>query len=394
MPSAPSGGGPRSGNVVIYRQDATTNCPAIVTQVNTNGAVSLTTCPPESQGNVLHDHSEKNVLHHHSEKTCCMTIPRGNRAASITRLICDCLSRPGGSARRGILDFSCQAAYLEVEQPDSRPGCPDARHNDFARLLQIMAPGTDDLVAVFESYFDESGSHDGSPVLCVAGYLYDPNGCLELDREWKAVLDEYELPFFRMCACAHGNPPFDHLSLEQRIDCQTKIIKIIRRHMRMGFAVTVPEREYYQWQNPDYPLGTAYTWCCYMCLIAIKQWMQRANFQGEMSYFFEAGHQHRNEADAVMGSVLELPEFRYRSHGFVKKADVRPVQSADALAWQAGTFRKRLMLEGNAKPRADFRALVNERTSTLHGTKQMFDRVFHGFSALLRGESIEAVLAS
>ena len=63
MPTAAPGAGPQIGHVVIYRQNATTAYPAIITQVNANGTVSLTTFPPGSapatQSNVVHDFSEK-----------------------------------------------------------------------------------------------------------------------------------------------------------------------------------------------------------------------------------------------------------------------------------------------------------------------------------------------
>jgi hypothetical protein len=63
MPSAAPGAGPQIGHVVIYRQNATTAYPAIITQVNPNGTVSLTTFPsgasPGMQSNLVHDYSEK-----------------------------------------------------------------------------------------------------------------------------------------------------------------------------------------------------------------------------------------------------------------------------------------------------------------------------------------------
>jgi hypothetical protein len=63
MPSAALGAGPQIGHVVIYRQNATTAYPAIITQVNANGTVSLTTFPPgqspATQSSVVHDYSEK-----------------------------------------------------------------------------------------------------------------------------------------------------------------------------------------------------------------------------------------------------------------------------------------------------------------------------------------------
>ena len=63
MPTAALGAGPQIGHVVIYRANASTAYPAIITQVNGNGTVSLTTFPPGSapatQSNVAHDYSEK-----------------------------------------------------------------------------------------------------------------------------------------------------------------------------------------------------------------------------------------------------------------------------------------------------------------------------------------------
>jgi hypothetical protein len=62
MPTAP-GGGPQLGQMVIYRANATTAYPAVITGVNANGTVSLTTFPPggapANQSNVVHDYSEK-----------------------------------------------------------------------------------------------------------------------------------------------------------------------------------------------------------------------------------------------------------------------------------------------------------------------------------------------
>jgi hypothetical protein len=62
MPTAP-GGGPQLGQMVIYRANATTAYPAVITGINANGTVSLTTFPPGqspgTQANVVHDYSEK-----------------------------------------------------------------------------------------------------------------------------------------------------------------------------------------------------------------------------------------------------------------------------------------------------------------------------------------------
>jgi hypothetical protein len=228
-------------------------------------------------------------------------------------------------------------------------------------------------VALLEGYFDESGSHSGSPVLCVAGYLFEKEKCQRLDLEWADVLYGYQLPYFRMVDCAHGVGPFAHLNMNERIQCETEMIRLIKKYMLHGFSVTIDEAQYDQWRIDQYPLfGSAYSWCCWMILIAVESWALKVRFDGKIAYFFEAGHESYAEANRIMTESMDMPGLRYTSHAFVSKRDDRPIQAADILAWQAAKFRKETM-KGNRRPRADFRSLVARDTVTFHGEKQMFD---------------------
>ena len=102
-------------------------------------------------------------------------------------------------------------------------------------------------MALIEAYFDESGSHDGSSALCVAGYLFEKGECEALDLAWKQTLEKYALPYFHMVDCAHGNYPFDKLDRSERIQVETEMIGLIRKHMLFGTAITVNEQEYNGW---------------------------------------------------------------------------------------------------------------------------------------------------
>lgn len=44
-------------------------------------------------------------------------------------------------------------------------------------------------MAVMEAYFDESGTHDGSSSLCVAGYLFEKENATALGIEWQKMLE-------------------------------------------------------------------------------------------------------------------------------------------------------------------------------------------------------------
>lgn len=238
---------------------------------------------------------------------------------------------------------------------------PDSNHDLLARMIEILAPGERDLVAFLECYFDESGTHGGSPVMCVAGYLFDKDQCKALDVKWKEVLDRFRLPYFRMSACAHGQKPFDQLSPQQCIDVEKEMIQLINEHALLGAAVAVNERDYNTWFEGNNPAGSAYSFCCWQVLAGIRSWIMANKFRGKVAYFFEAGHTSQSEANALMHRIFKNPTLRegycYSSHSFVDKQQIRPVQTADILAWQQATQLKRWLNKDN-RMRADFRALA------------------------------------
>ncbi len=244
----------------------------------------------------------------------------------------------------------------------SPPSIADHNHELLARLVEVLAPGESDLVALIEAYFDESGSHAGSNALCVAGYLFEKEGVKRLDLEWKKVLDEFNLPYFRMSSCAHGNYPFDGRHVSERIEVEKRMISIIRDNMLYGAAVSVDEQEYNSWVAKRL-IGSAYSYCCWQILAGISNWLRDNNVSADVAYFFEAGHASEGEADAIMRKIFSdnalKSTYRYVSHSFVDKQKVRPIQSADLLAWLHGNFLKKMA--SRQRPRSDYIALVKDK---------------------------------
>lgn len=198
-------------------------------------------------------------------------------------------------------------------------------------------------------------------MLCVAGYLFEKEQARELDLAWEAVLDRYDLPFFHMVSCAHNNHPFDHLTRDECIEAQKEVIALINQHALLGVAAAVNEDDYWLMFGKNSPGGSPYSFLCWQVLAGIRSWINRSNFQGDIAYFYEAGHDSDGEADALMKRIFSHPNltegYRYAGHAFVDKKKVRPVQTADILAWHWATQMKR-WLKKNNNMRADFQALA------------------------------------
>lgn len=71
--------------------------------------------------------------------------------------------------------------------------------------------------------------------------------------------------------------------------------------------MAVNENDYNTWFEGQNPAGDAYTFCCWQILAGIRTWIIRNQFQGEIAYFFEAGHASQSRANALMTRIFNDP---------------------------------------------------------------------------------------
>src|SRR3979409_2697446 len=94
-------------------------------------------------------------------------------------------------------------------------------------------------MATMEAYFDESGTHDSSAFVCVAGYLFEKGNATNLDIAWRRMLEEKGLPFFRMSDCASRTGPFKGWSKDQTANLEIRAIDLVKTYATHGFAASV-----------------------------------------------------------------------------------------------------------------------------------------------------------
>jgi hypothetical protein len=248
-------------------------------------------------------------------------------------------------------------------------------------LRVVLHRGGGCAVIQAQAYFDESGSHDGSPILCVAGYIFRKNQAIKLGHEWRRVLRWKKLPYFHMVECAHGNGPFAKLTKDERIAVQTKLIEAIKRYAVQGVAITVDPVEYapFPGRLPTKPglYDNAYAFCAQVIMTGVSVFLERNPLVGKMAYFFEAGHQSRPQADEIIRTMFAQPaikqQFRYAGHAFVEKADAPQIQAADLLAWQWYTDRRH---QREGKPRRkDCASLLELHHNAVHIDSAELDRM-------------------
>jgi hypothetical protein len=243
-----------------------------------------------------------------------------------------------------------------------------ANDSVLARLLEAALPEGGYVLVQVESYFDESGSHCDSKTLCVAGYLFHKKDAVRLKRKWDKVLNRFGLPFFRMSDCAHGNEPFDKLTKLQCIAVETRMIKLIKDHSAMGFAVTLDLDEWKRHRPLNRVIGDDYSFCAHVIIAGVGQWIKEHPETDKCAYFFEAGHKHQKQANIIMTTIFNnsrlQSDYRYAAHAFIPKCGNPPVQAADLLAWQWYTDRKRTAQK--LPHRKDLESLLEHKHMAVH----------------------------
>jgi len=217
-------------------------------------------------------------------------------------------------------------------------------------------------VPLINAYFDESGTDDLSPVMSVAGYLFDAERAKAFDTAWSAALKENALTHFHMVACAHGNEEYANLSKPERISLATHLIGLIKSHVTRGVGAIMPTGMYEQ--MPYHPnLGGAYNYCLWSCLEGARMWRSEAGNESDIAYFFEGGHKSQSEANRIMNLTFrergQGQPYGYISHNFVDKRRFAGIQAADILAWQMCVDWKHG--RDGVPRRKDFASLVEQR---------------------------------
>ena len=257
----------------------------------------------------------------------------------------------------------------------------------FARLLEILLAYGGQVLVTIEAYFDESGTHAGSPFLCVAGYLFGTTKCREFDAEWRTMLADFNLPYFHRAPCEIGKPPFDKLDHVLRRAIRNRAARIIMEHATCGIGVSVEPASYKKIMPKHALVGDAYTFCASGCFHAVKVWGDRNGYQGKIAYFFEAGAASQSAANNIMDLKVSSPKGRetywYQSHSFLMKVESTPLQAADILAWHWRDQCLRASTDAEVHP--DFVPLVDDRTHIWH-----FDNdALHEFAEAVRTTAAE-----
>jgi hypothetical protein len=219
--------------------------------------------------------------------------------------------------------------------------------------------GVDWLIAVYETYLDDSGTNAQSEIAIAAAYVSTEPGWRKFCREWDEARLSEGFDFFHMAEFVapreQGHKPWCDWDNSKKDRVYERLARIINENKRIGVGVAIPKKLYdsVPQRIRDHYGNEHYTFAVRMCIMQIAEWRAKSAISLPMQYIFDwekPGTPKHQEISSLMTNVHEklMPYFGLDTGGysFQTKRTFEPLQAADILAWQVNNYMPKIYPEG------------------------------------------------
>lgn len=201
----------------------------------------------------------------------------------------------------------------------------------------VLAEGNGDgWIAVLRVYMDESGTHDGSPVVAVGAYVALPR----VWRDWTKVWNRRKRPIriFHSNDCANFWGEFEGWDKERRDPFVAQLLPTIPEHQTAAFVAGIRMDDFREVCRSHPHLAkvikTPYTACFQWVVQDILRFLNAHSDLQKLAIFHE-NNEYMAEATHCFDFVKRFDNRgRKMTLAFGSKEDYVPLQAADVLAYE------------------------------------------------------------
>jgi hypothetical protein len=257
---------------------------------------------------------------------------------------------------------------------------------------------------MLSAYFDDSGTHEQSDIVLVAG-IFGTEGRMDcLDRNWKRHLDrplcgrKSPLRRFHATDCNASQGEFSGWTrTETDYFCHQLRNEIIESGVA-AYGSACSRKDYDDLIAGDIRsiLGTPEGMCINQCFVRSIGWVQANTFDPKMTFIFD---NRPSSVKRYAGTVYDAferwvhPPPQLAGYAFLSSYDVRSLQAADLIAWEFYQHANDCLINGIALPRRpefrhltrnmDFAAQMATRKSIVQ-MRDFWQKHFHEKPELLK----------
>ena len=193
------------------------------------------------------------------------------------------------------------------------------------------------------AYIDESGTHDGSPMTVMAGYLSSAEGWAAFNAEWGTFLAGLGVDHLHAKHLFHGEKSFKNLSWSRRAEIADEAKAITMKYATVGLSVILTNDEYQEIFKENVPKNVTFDFKYGICFRHIMSFLpQLVNIvqpdkTHEIFIVLEAGHKNQGAAAAMLAEYKSIADRllarMVKGVSYAEKRECFGVQAADMLAF-------------------------------------------------------------
>jgi hypothetical protein len=225
---------------------------------------------------------------------------------------------------------------------------------DWLRLL-LPSPG-DGAVSVITAYFDDTGTHVGSPVVGFGGLFGDAGAWKDFDERWRAKLQaplrgKDALRRFHMADCMAREDEFRGYSEGERDAIIHDFRQIIIESGVWGYAMLASQADWAEVVPNEYQqiIGDAEAYCFRDVVGRMIGFIDRHSADADLALVFDNRPEKEESNNAIYRQFQGLA-VRTQLAGifFLENRKFSPLQGADMWAWEVFNQASASIREGRA----------------------------------------------
>ncbi len=250
-------------------------------------------------------------------------------------------------------------------------------------------------MAVLAGYLDDSGTHQGSPIVTVAGGVASVPQWIRFSRQWKKQLDRWNVEFFHMADFVSGHGKYKGWDENRKDHALSVLVKIINDNVRflVGNAVYTGQFAKANAKYPNPCIKDAYHFCAVLALPAVGSWALRSDKREPVALIYESGNKLLDEYWRLIQKdfAREYVRQAYKIASITTgdKKDIPALQAADLIAY--GTYKYRAQKTIQPYLEKAYRSLFQIESVGLIYTQEniedCLDRICHDLEARSQKQS-------
>ena len=196
------------------------------------------------------------------------------------------------------------------------------------------------MAVLYTAYLDESGTHEGSEIVSVAGFVAAALDWERLSADWQTTLADYGLEYFHMADFESRQGPYAAWTRACREGCLNRLLDTIFEHVSQSIACIIPKRSFDLTMSARAKLwcGDAYGLAALGCWRTLCNTAKDPRLDGVLAVTMESGALGRHAIGNIHAEGSKVADWRsanpIRSLAFEDKRYFPPLQAADIMAYE------------------------------------------------------------